>query len=218
MIEMLGVLAIIGVLSVGGIAGYSKAMMKFKTNKTIDQIAMTVTNIRTLYAQQSNYDLTQAEAYDMGVVDDAMYETQDGTGTSEGKKVFKRLKNAFDGTVYINPAKSGAVGEGSNNGAFILTFTGLPREACVNIATNDWGSNYSSGLLGIGTGKDATAAQDLACGVLGAKANTYGAKGDNVVADGVACATGNSPLRVDQAATGCGCENANTCFVTFKYF
>ena len=38
MIEMLGVLAIVGVLSVGGIAGYSKAMAKFKTNKVIDQI------------------------------------------------------------------------------------------------------------------------------------------------------------------------------------
>ena len=35
MIEMLGVLAIIGVLSVGGIAGYSKAMTKWKINKTI---------------------------------------------------------------------------------------------------------------------------------------------------------------------------------------
>ena len=34
MIEMLGVLAIIGVLSVGGIAGYSKAMLKIKINKT----------------------------------------------------------------------------------------------------------------------------------------------------------------------------------------
>ena len=33
MIEKLGVLAIIGVLSVGGIAGYSKAMEKFKLNK-----------------------------------------------------------------------------------------------------------------------------------------------------------------------------------------
>ena len=33
MIEMLGVLAIIAVLSVGGIAGYSKAMEKFKYNK-----------------------------------------------------------------------------------------------------------------------------------------------------------------------------------------
>ena len=37
MIEMLGVLAIIGVLSVGGIAGYSKAMEQFKINKTIEQ-------------------------------------------------------------------------------------------------------------------------------------------------------------------------------------
>ena len=35
MIEMLGVLAIIGVLSVGGIAGYSKAMEKWKIDKTI---------------------------------------------------------------------------------------------------------------------------------------------------------------------------------------
>lgn len=37
MIEMLGVLAIIAVLSVGGIAGYSKAMEKFKQNKMVDE-------------------------------------------------------------------------------------------------------------------------------------------------------------------------------------
>ena len=36
MIEMLGVLAIVGVLSVGGIAGYSKAMTKFKVNKAVN--------------------------------------------------------------------------------------------------------------------------------------------------------------------------------------
>ena len=35
MVEMLGVLAIIGVLSVGAIAGYSKAMEKWKINKNI---------------------------------------------------------------------------------------------------------------------------------------------------------------------------------------
>ena len=34
MIEMIGVLAIIGVLSVGGIAGYSRAMTKYRTNKS----------------------------------------------------------------------------------------------------------------------------------------------------------------------------------------
>ena len=36
MMEMLGVLAIIGVLSVGAIAGYSKAMMKYKMNQAAD--------------------------------------------------------------------------------------------------------------------------------------------------------------------------------------
>ena len=55
MIEMLGVLAIIGVLSVGGIAGYSKAMMKYRVNKTIDQISMISTNIRTLFGPQGTY-------------------------------------------------------------------------------------------------------------------------------------------------------------------
>ena len=39
MVEMLGVLAIIGVLSVGAIAGYSKAMSKYKLNKQAEQIS-----------------------------------------------------------------------------------------------------------------------------------------------------------------------------------
>ncbi len=39
MVEMLGVLAIIGVLSVGAITGYSKAMMKYKLNKQAEQIS-----------------------------------------------------------------------------------------------------------------------------------------------------------------------------------
>ena len=38
MVEMLGVLAIIGVLSVGAIAGYSKAMLKYKLNKQTEQL------------------------------------------------------------------------------------------------------------------------------------------------------------------------------------
>ena len=45
MIEMLGVLAIIAVLSVGGIAGYSKAMQKYKINKMLDDYTMLTTNI-----------------------------------------------------------------------------------------------------------------------------------------------------------------------------
>ena len=45
MIEMLGVLAIIAVLSVGGIAGYSKAMMKWKSNVQKNMLAELLTNM-----------------------------------------------------------------------------------------------------------------------------------------------------------------------------
>lgn len=39
MVEILGVLAIIGVLSIGGIAGYSMAMNRYRANEIIDTAA-----------------------------------------------------------------------------------------------------------------------------------------------------------------------------------
>ena len=45
MIEMLGVLAIIAVLSVGGIAGYSKAIEKFKVNKLLNDYNMFIVGL-----------------------------------------------------------------------------------------------------------------------------------------------------------------------------
>ena len=45
MIEMLGVLAIVGVLSVGGIAGYSKAMEKWKINKLMEEYSYMIQGI-----------------------------------------------------------------------------------------------------------------------------------------------------------------------------
>ena len=62
MIEMLGVLAIVGVLSVGGIAGYSKAMEKFKVNKAISQYSMLIYDMLEFH-HNLDYD------YDTGLVD-----------------------------------------------------------------------------------------------------------------------------------------------------
>ena len=59
MVEMLGVLAIIGVLSVGAISGYSKAMMKYKLNKQIEQIS-TVLNNALIYTIGIKYDHSQS--------------------------------------------------------------------------------------------------------------------------------------------------------------
>ena len=57
MVEMLGVLAIIGVLSVGAIAGYSKAMIKYRLNKQseqLSQILFSMENLREMLGRDRN--------------------------------------------------------------------------------------------------------------------------------------------------------------------
>src|SRR5574344_1116878 len=50
MVEMLGVLAIIGVLSVGGIAGYTMAMNKYKANEILNSASQLVIAARSANA------------------------------------------------------------------------------------------------------------------------------------------------------------------------
>ena len=220
MIEMLGVLAIIGVLSVGGIAGYSKAMTKFKTNKVADNVAMIVTNIRTLYAQQQNYSgLDNKTAVQMGVVPDELYTAVPKDGTSG-------LTNAFLGTVLIGSGTvSGLDGEtlaadagadaktGAHRGFYVI-MNGLPKEACVTLATNDWGSGYSSGLVGIvaagaaQTG-DSTAVQSVNCD--GGQVTTSAS--NNIGGNGAALASTNMELNADTPTTPkpmAACVNGKT--------
>ena len=213
MIEMLGVLAIIGVLSVGGIAGYSKAMTKYKTNKVVDQMTMIVTNIRTLYAQQTSYNgLTNAAAINMGVIPDEM-----GTNAATGT-----LVNAFAGQVYISHAQLSSNGttDPNKDKAFVLTYTGLPREACVTLATGDWGSGSSAGLVGIGAYGAATSAAQTENGRL-ILADTATCAGEAAAGSAVACPGGSNtpvPMQVSKAAAACSCGTSSSCTITWKYY
>ncbi len=147
MVEMLGVLAIIGVLSIGGIAGYSKAMNKYKINKTTDQVSMLVANIRTLFSSQNDYSgLTVKNAINFGVVPNDMYTSE------EAEKEDPKLTNAFGGEVTIETAK--ARSGGRDEDAFVITYTNLTDEACVSMLTGDWGSGQGSGLIAVAGGSD----------------------------------------------------------------
>lgn len=141
MIEMLGVLAIIGVLSVGGIAGYSKAMNKFKTNKVIDQINMISTNIRTLFSSQRNYNgLNNSVAVNAGLVPGEMYNANVASSvTADGG-----ITNAFGGAVKIKATK--------NDTAYYILFEGIPASSCAAFVTTDWGSEAGTGLLAVAAG------------------------------------------------------------------
>lgn len=142
MVEMLGVLAIIGVLSVGGISGYSKAMAKYRANKTLDQISLLITNIRTLYANQYNYT---------GLNNDAL---------EDFELVSADMKS---GTDYVNPFGGKIKIEATNGNAnFAVTYTGLDKQACITMATADWGSTASSGLVSVAVGEAATTTDTIA--------------------------------------------------------
>ena len=57
MVEMLGVLAIIGVLSVGGITGYRTAMDRYKANKLINDIQIGLIEMSAQYKATGSYNI-----------------------------------------------------------------------------------------------------------------------------------------------------------------
>ena len=145
MVEMLGVLAIIGVLSIGGISGYSKAMAKYRVNKTLDQISMLVMNIRSLFSASVDYTgLSDRTAIQMGII------PRDMLPPNTNEQTASSIMNAYQGGVFLATGNSGGSGR-----SFTVQYSGLTREACVAIATADWGSQAGSGLVRISIKKGA---------------------------------------------------------------
>lgn len=181
MVEMLGVLAIIGVLSIAGIAGYSKAMIKFKVNKSLDQISMLVASIQTIYSGQRNYSgLTMKQAISYGIVSPDM-KASDSSAT-----------NAFAGSVLINEAKY----RDENSKAFQIVYNGLGQEACVTMATSNWGNGSSAALIGMRVSDKEMALAEM-------DAETY---------------TGTElPITISEAVTKCTCREAATCAIGWYF-
>ena len=145
MVEMLGVLAIIGVLSVGGISGYSKAMAKFKLTKAQDQISMLLMNIRTAFATSPNYaGLTNASAIAYNIAPGDMI-----VGSSN-------INHAFGGAVTVSAANASGTADTEYGQYFYIDLTRLGREACVSLASSDWGTDGLVSMIVTPDGGSAT--------------------------------------------------------------
>ena len=115
MIEMLGVLAIVGVLSAGGIAGYSMAMQSHKTNTLIEKINLIAMQTRKLY--KGDYaDADIQDLVDAGRIAD--------------------INNPFGGTIVV-----GVSNWSTNNNMFHVSMSNIPAETCTDILQMDWGDS-----------------------------------------------------------------------------
>lgn len=197
MIEMLGVLAIVGVLSVGGIAGYSKAMAKFKMNTLLSQVSELTMNIRSLYMHQGNYaGMSERVVINAGVIPNGL--TVQGSST---------IIHILNGRIKFFESKA----EDNTPKAFEMYITDLSYSSCVSFSTMDWGQDPASGFqaMFVGTG-------EITAPMMYDVTSTGDTDPDNGI-----YTTGfheNAlPLSVHNASIQCSCS-VNDCVVGLKYF
>ncbi|MBQ8671852.1 MAG: prepilin-type N-terminal cleavage/methylation domain-containing protein [Alphaproteobacteria bacterium] len=148
MIEMLGVLAIIGVLSVGGIAGYSKAMSKYRINKTIEQITLIAGNVRAFWGPQKNYIGVRCYGDNCNASGCYGQSSNDGCPVVKKAKIFPdemitvtdgkimSITNPFGGGVSLDTAYKSKSGDEQ---AFVIVYQiGDNVEACIELLSQDW--------------------------------------------------------------------------------
>ncbi|MBR3502591.1 MAG: hypothetical protein IKO06_06775 [Alphaproteobacteria bacterium] len=199
MIEMLGVLAIIGVLSVGGIAGYSKAMTKYRINKTIEQISLISQNIRTFFATQGSYKGITVEVSDG---DGGAYDTFPVLKKAKliPDEVWngEELQNPFGGNYWLNSYNSYE--------DFTISMSNIPEEVCIELLTKDWG-NISSGFIGLSTvnvNSMPSLELDTGCEETSSNSEFIACIGENI----------GIPLPLDKATDACSIHYGR---IIFKY-
>lgn len=192
MMEMLGVLSIIGLLSVGGLAGYSKMMMQYRINTCMQQINIIASKLSAIGSQTSSYaGLNNLSALKFNAVPAETIDNQ-ASGT---------LMNPFGGSIVIS--ESFLQSDKSDSQAYSITYGSLPQEACIALAAGDWNNSKDSSLLGIGVGSSAE--QNIYQGCPGS--------------DMVACPDGETtslPMDVVKASSACSCQN--NCVLVLKFF
>lgn len=111
MIEMLGVLAIVGILSIGSLAAYSMAITSHNANQAINEIKTVITQTIDLYAEENSYEsLTSEILIQAGIFKSDKLNVLGGTEyvtpqITDGKSVFRLDYQIFKQTANIQKEK-----------------------------------------------------------------------------------------------------------------
>lgn len=112
MVEMLGVLAIIGVLSIGGIAGYTMAMNRYRANEIIDAAA------KVAVIAMTKTDGTNADLSDIGYDNETLAGLEGITANSTGTATITYDEGSSD----ITDTVKKIVGTGKTENGKVINF------------------------------------------------------------------------------------------------
>ena len=193
MVEMLGVLAIVGVLSIGGIAGYVTASRNLRINNLKDEISTIVANIRSMYFSAKDYTgINEITLINAGLIPDWMV-------GEDNISIINKAK----GSVYIESAAAGT----KEAGSFILVFNDLDAYTCRELAISDWGSDMASGFLGMTIKNDG----DLTVDTSNLTAAEIQSGNTTILARDLASGTLNQVYEL------CNCGSMNLCAIAWKF-
>ena len=147
-------------------------------------------NIRTAFATSPSYEgLNNASAVSFAIAPGDMF-AQENIPSVYGKGKVSQLNNAFGGGAHVFSChdddreggfscKTGSGSTGTSSGSnqfFAIALTNLGREACVSLASSDWGTD---GLVSIQVGDDTFTAEKLPLTMIDA-GSACGGYGDRV--------------------------------------
>jgi len=119
-------------------------MMKYRINKTIEQITLIAGNVRTFFANQKNYaGLSSVGSVGLAIIKKAKL-VPDEMWNSSGNG----FENAFGGKI---GASSICFGASCYQNDFVIYLQGLPQEACIELATHDWSATSAYAIGDIST-------------------------------------------------------------------
>ena len=210
MVEMLGVLAIIGVLSVGAIAGYSKAMFKHKANQAINQVATISQLVRNHFYNQKSYE--GLRSHNLQLLKSILSESVDDKSTivDDDTRRVAYVISPFNSGILIDDDTWG----GGEYKAFTINYFGLSSYECMVLATADWTAinvhsvYVSSGIYTDTVGEYGTCKQNNDGEYYSEEGFLRGCVGGTTVP---------IPIPVSLAANVCKCRNPNSCDVLFTF-
>ena len=148
MIEMLGVLAIIGVLTVGGLSIIGKARRQQEITQTVSEISQLIESARKISCQYDegykNYVnfLAFSEAYP------SQLEYKADDGCSENEACFVLSADMLVRMPFAKGNKKSSNAE-EQYPHFAVAVSDMDDDTCMNLAAESWGTTATNGFVGM---------------------------------------------------------------------
>ena len=204
MIEMLGVLAIIGVLSVGAMSGYSKAIFKYKLNRQAESLYLFLNNAIMLTPELNrSFDGTSINHsifIKLNLIPDGM--------TVENNNIYDVFNNRISTDYYHHPSAPA----GSNEYYIHFTVNRLEnkltesyREICRNIVTvaKEYSADIQSVQMRSGQNE-------------GNSYTTFSLYGDSYCSSGSRCLSDAGLAEMDEFCNSCDSDVSCTFLILIK--